>query len=107
MSWHQPQGEADGGGWHQLCLQTLFTCLESCGPPGGWEALPGYRADVFLYLVWLTPLFSASLCGITSGVGVIPSLFSLSGASGPQAECFCLQHPGLVWADVLVTGNDI
>lgn len=54
------------------------------------EALPGYRADVFLYSVWLTPLFSASLCGITNGVGVIPSLFNLSGARGQQAECICL-----------------
>ena len=51
------------------------------------EALPGYRADVFLYSVWSTPLFSASVCGITSGVGVIPSLFNVSGASGQQAEC--------------------
>lgn len=54
------------------------------------EALPGCRADVFLYSLWLTPLFSASLCGITNGIGVIPSLFNLSGARGQQAECVCL-----------------
>ena len=71
------------------------------------ETLPGYRADVFLYSVWLTPLFSASACGITNGVGVIPCLFNLSGASGQQAECPVSVAPWISLGSILITGDDI